>query len=169
MFPDESLLLFLQKRGLTINSHSTQKHHHNSNSHNKQQLDLQSNCTHFVFWLLWPPATVYKIKDVLITHYIFHPIPNKNTSRNFTELNSTTHDLLCHLFISFFLGSYKQKQPKTIDKTFPITHNTLIQLVTSLIQNNPAFWPIQNKTILTTLAFHDVFVKILHLITNAPP
>ena len=94
-----------------------------------------------------------------------HPI----SKTKYTKRSSTTCDLLCQLFLLCFLGSYKQKQPKTIDKTFSITHDTLIQLVASLIQNNPVFWPIQNKNILTTLGFHDIFTKIFHLITHAPP
>ena len=71
-------------------------------------------------------------------------------------------------FHFFFIATNKNNQ-NTIDKTISITHDTLIQPVASLIQNNPAFWPIQNKTILTTLGFHDVFAKIFHLIIHAPP
>ena len=48
-------------------------------------------------------------------------------------------------------------------------HNTLTQLVASLIQNISAFQPIQNKTILTTASLHDIFAKIFHPITHAPP
>ena len=86
-----------------------------------------------------------------------HPI----SKTNYTKRSSTTHDLLCQLFIFcffFFIATNKNNQ-NTIDKTFSITHDTLIQLVASLIQNNPTFWTIQNKTILTTLSFHDVFAK----------
>ena len=61
-------------------------------------------------------------------------------------------------FCFFFIATNKNNQ-KTIDKTFSITHDTLIQLVASSIHNNPTFQPIQNKTILTTLGFHDVFAK----------
>ena len=82
-----------------------------------------------------------------------------------------THDLLCQLFnFLFLLHSYKQKNNQnTIYKTFCITHNTLILLFASLFQNNPAFWPIQNKTILTTSGFHEALAKIFHLITHLPP
>ena len=71
-------------------------------------------------------------------------------------------------FCFFFIATNKNNQ-KTIDKTFYITHDTLIQPVAFLIENSPTFWPIQNKTILTTLGFHDVFANIFHLITHAPP
>ena len=55
-----------------------------------------------------------------------HPISKKNTPRNFMKQSSMTYDLLWNLFIPFPLCSYKQKQPKTIDKTFSISHMALL-------------------------------------------
>ena len=99
--------------------------------------------------------------------HFMHPI----SKTNYTKRSSTKHDLLCQLFIfCFFLFiATNRNNQNTKDKMFSITHDTLIQPVASLIQSNPTFWPIQNKTILTTLSFHDVFAKIFHLITHAPP
>ena len=68
----------------------------------------------------------------------------------------------------FFLIATNKNNQNTVDKTFSITHDTLIQSVDSLFQKNPTFWPIQNKTILTTSGFHDVFGRIFHLITHTP-
>ena len=61
--------------------------------------------------------------------------------QNHTKKSSTTHGLLYQLFLFlFFLGNYKQKQLKNIvNRIFPITCNTLIQPVASLIQKTLHF------------------------------
>ena len=71
-------------------------------------------------------------------------------------------------FVFFFIATNKNYQ-NTIDKMFSITHDTLIQPVASLIQNNPTFQPIQHKTILTTSSFHDVFAKFFTSSPMQPP
>ena len=166
MLPNESLLLFLQKRGLTINSYSTQKHHHNSNSHNKQWLWVKLHSLGFL------PLSSCCLQDKrhidYPLHFTSHPKYkiHQETSQSWVVWHMTY--FVSSSFHCFLVATNKNNH-KTIDKTFSITHDTLIQPVASLIQNNPAFQPIQNKTILTTSSFHDVFAKIFHLITHAPP
>ena len=55
-------------------------------------------------------------------------------------------------FLCFFFEATNKNNQNT-------AHHTLTQLVASLIQNISAFWPIQNKTILTTVSLHDIFAK----------
>ena len=62
-------------------------------------------------------------------------------------------------FLCFFFEATNKNNQNTVNRTFPITHQTLTQLVAFLIQNISAFWPIQNKTILTTVSLHDIFAK----------
>ena len=163
-----SVFLFFYKREaspLTLTQHThTKKHHHNSNSHNKHQLDLQSNCTHLASRCF--PIAVYQIEDVLIIHYILHiPSQRWNTPRGVVwHMTYFANSSFC-----FFFVATNKSNHNTIDKTFSISHDTLIQLVASLIKSNPTFQPIQNKAILTTSGFHDVFAQIFHLITYAPP
>ena len=85
MFPDVVSLLFLQKKGLAISSHSTQNTI-TTQIHKINNINFQSNCTHITSWP-HPPFIVYKIKDVLIipeTLLTFHKFHLKDqTTRNF--------------------------------------------------------------------------------------
>ena len=77
--------LLLQKKGLTISSHSTQNAI-TAQIHKINNINFQSNCTYVALWL-HPFFIVYKIKDILIileTLTTFHKFHLKdNTTRNF--------------------------------------------------------------------------------------
>ena len=80
-------LLFLQKKGLTISSHSTQNAI-TTQIHKINNINFQSNCTHILSWP-HPLFIVYKIKDMLLipeTLDTFHKFHLKDkTTRNFTR------------------------------------------------------------------------------------
>ena len=63
-------LLLLQKKGLTISSHSTQNTI-TTQIHKINNINFQSNCTHIAS-LFHPSFFVYKIKDVLIISEMLH-------------------------------------------------------------------------------------------------
>ena len=83
--PSEASSLFLQKKGLTINSHSTQNTI-TTPIHKINNVNFHANCTHIASCPPHPLFVVYKIKDVLITpktlavFYKFH-LKDKNTKK----------------------------------------------------------------------------------------
>ena len=71
---------------------------------------------------------------------------------------------------SLFLQVAANKSNQNIgDRIFLITLNTLFQLIALLNSQHFTFRPIQNKTILTTSSFHDIFAIIFQLSTHVPP
>ena len=76
----------------------------------------------------------------LVNHYIFF---THCTSKNKITLRRVVQHMAYFINSScscFFLVTTNKKQPKNIvNRIFPITHDTLIQLVASLIQNTLHF------------------------------